>query len=312
MTSAAHGDDIVYGDQRSALIIGEGAGARDAAAAAGHADLRVVGSVGLADAGPFLARSIAPEMILVEAGTADADAADAALATVDTIARERGIDVVVALNLDQVDLVASQLFGRHVQLLCDPSVADRIAALRWASGLRGQGLHDSTRDADERLRRLNDEVARFADTLAQLAAERDRPRIGQIRDRSLAFRAEQPAAPAIVTDPVEVRDVIRARRMRAAYLPAELFADPAWDMLLDLFAAELEHRRVSVSSLCIAAAVPGTTALRWIGSMVETKLFERYADPHDRRRAFISLSGTAREGMQRYFDAVRRAGLAPA
>jgi len=48
--------------------------------------------------------------------------------------------------------------------------------------------------------------------------------------------------------------------MRARYFRDELFADPAWDMLLDLLQAEIAQLRVPVSSLCIAASVPATTA----------------------------------------------------
>jgi len=59
-----------------------------------------------------------------------------------------------------------------------------------------------------------------------------------------------------------VRTVIRARRLRGHYLSEELFAGSAWDMLLDLLQSELTRLRVPVSSLCIAAAVPATTALR--------------------------------------------------
>ena len=58
------------------------------------------------------------------------------------------------------------------------------------------------------------------------------------------------------------RKVIRTRRLRANYFSEELFADPAWDMMLDLLQAEIAQLRVLVSSLCIAAAVPATTALR--------------------------------------------------
>ena len=61
-----------------------------------------------------------------------------------------------------------------------------------------------------------------------------------------------------------VRDFIRARRLRDQFFGDGLFADPAWDILLDLTAARIERRPVAVSSLCIAAAVPATTALRWI------------------------------------------------
>jgi hypothetical protein len=61
------------------------------------------------------------------------------------------------------------------------------------------------------------------------------------------------------------RRYLRHRRERERLLP-DLFADPAWDILLDLFAASIERRPVSVSSACVAAAVPPTTALRWIGT----------------------------------------------
>lgn len=73
-------------------------------------------------------------------------------------------------------------------------------------------------------------------------------------------------------------------------------------MLLDLYAAHYERQRVSVSSLCIAAAVPATTALRWIKTMCDTGKFLRAWDPNDGRRIFISLSEETRLKMDAYFD----------
>jgi DNA-binding MarR family transcriptional regulator len=101
-----------------------------------------------------------------------------------------------------------------------------------------------------------------------------------------------------------VRRMLRQRRMREQYFPADLFADPAWDMLLDLYAARLERQPVSVSSLCIAAAVPATTALRWIKTMTDAGLFVRDADPHDGRRIFIALAEAAHDAMTQYFEAL--------
>ena len=75
-------------------------------------------------------------------------------------------------------------------------------------------------------------------------------------------------------------------------------------MLLDLYAARLERQPVSVSSLCIAAAVPATTALRWIKTMTDAGIFLREADPQDGRRIFIALSDGANEAMARYFEAL--------
>ena len=92
--------------------------------------------------------------------------------------------------------------------------------------------------------------------------------------------------------------------MREQYFPADMFADPAWDMLLDLYAARLDRQPVSVSSLCIAAAVPATTALRWIKTMTDAGLFVREADPNDGRRIFIALADGAFSGMESYFEAL--------
>jgi DNA-binding MarR family transcriptional regulator len=56
-----------------------------------------------------------------------------------------------------------------------------------------------------------------------------------------------------------------------------------------------------VSSLCIAAAVPATTALRWLKTMTSQGIFLRRADPHDGRRVFVELAPAASQAMRRYF-----------
>jgi DNA-binding MarR family transcriptional regulator len=103
-------------------------------------------------------------------------------------------------------------------------------------------------------------------------------------------------------DPRLVRRIIRQRQMRVRFFDADLFGDPAWDILLDLTAARAEHARVSITSLCIASGVPPTTALRWIGMMTEGGLLQRVEDDTDRRRAFIALTDKAANAMARYFS----------
>ncbi len=106
-------------------------------------------------------------------------------------------------------------------------------------------------------------------------------------------------------DPQVVRQIIANRQARSRFFDADLFGDPAWDMLLDLTAAHAEGTQVSVTSLCIAAAVPATTALRWLTQMVESGIFIRVPDPADRRRAFIGLSEKAVTAMSGYFASLR-------
>ncbi len=129
-------------------------------------------------------------------------------------------------------------------------------------------------------------------------------RNGSLNDRHQSFHAAPTRAQP--GDAALVRRMIRARRLRDGFFGRALFEEPAWDMLLDLYAAHLENTRVSVSSLCIAAAVAPTTALRWIGKMSEAGLFARQPDPNDRRRAFMVLTDRALEGMRGYLGALRR------
>ena len=81
-------------------------------------------------------------------------------------------------------------------------------------------------------------------------------------------------------------------------------------MLLDLTASRIEDKPVSVSSLCIASAVPATTALRWIKLMTDRGMLERRADSADARRIFIDLSDETYARMQRLLGQML-AGQAP-
>lgn len=101
-----------------------------------------------------------------------------------------------------------------------------------------------------------------------------------------------------------IRNMLKLRRNRDRFFGQELFADPAWDMLLELYASALAQFRVSISNLCIAAAVPATTALRWIKQLEDAGLIVRRPDPTDGRRCFISLSNQALEAMNSYFRTV--------
>ncbi len=80
-------------------------------------------------------------------------------------------------------------------------------------------------------------------------------------------------------------------------------------MFLDLYAAELEGARVSVSSLCIASSVAPTTALRWISKLTDSSLLVRHPDTVDRRRAFMTLAPQVSEAMRGYMLALKRADL---
>jgi DNA-binding MarR family transcriptional regulator len=96
------------------------------------------------------------------------------------------------------------------------------------------------------------------------------------------------------------RSIIKARSARRRFFDGELFADPAWDMLLELYALEGEGRRISVSKLSVAAGVPCTTALRWLDKLEAESLLVREEDPADGRRVWVMLSPTGIAAMDSY------------
>jgi DNA-binding MarR family transcriptional regulator len=103
------------------------------------------------------------------------------------------------------------------------------------------------------------------------------------------------------------RRLLRERRLRERMFEDTEFGEPAWDILLTLYIAHHEGKLVSVSSLCIAAEVPATTALRWISTMEAKGQLQRHRDPVHKRRMFMSLSAEARAAMDRYLTVLAAA-----
>ena len=102
------------------------------------------------------------------------------------------------------------------------------------------------------------------------------------------------------------RRISQWRRKRDALFAPLSFADPEWDILLDLFAEAGFSRRVSMSSLCIAASVPTTTAVRCINAMIEQGLLAKSRDASDARRVLIELTDESRAKMRLWLDRVAR------
>lgn len=210
---------------------------------------------------------------------------------------------VVSTTADLIDPLVAKIDERTVEIIVNGEEPERIAALAIAtSRLRASAaVGDAANDRNaERLRQLSDEVSRIASTLARLSSGPGAPRP--------SFEP-MPTGDIPPLSAETVRNVIRARRARARFFAEDLFADPAWDMLLDLLQAEIAQLRVPVSSLCIAAAVPATTALRWLKTLVSQGLFVRRADPHDGRRVFVELAPQTSEALRRYFAEVGKVAV---
>ncbi len=99
-----------------------------------------------------------------------------------------------------------------------------------------------------------------------------------------------------------LKAICSIRSLRFKFLPIQLFADPAWDMLLELKQAELRRTRMTVTKLCISSEVPSTTALRWIEILMINGMVVKSDDPLDGRRKFVALNPDTSTAMDRFLD----------
>lgn len=107
----------------------------------------------------------------------------------------------------------------------------------------------------------------------------------------------------------QVRKLIEARRLRAQFLGEHLFADPAWDILLQVYATQLAEQRAAVQALCAASTVPETTALRWIRTLEDKGLLTRYHDADDRAGTEYELSPRGHAAMAKLVSRILSARL---
>jgi hypothetical protein len=258
------------------------------------------------------------EAVLLDCPQIDA-AGMAALTRLDMRAARSGAMLVVSTSVEALDAVFGCCAQSRPQILVNPRRADRIIALGQVIARAPHGrLYELTETDRMTLLRLTEQVNIIAERLERLGD----PENGPVRSAGMVFRFDEqaggtllspgdklvrPARPAL-PDPRLVRRIIQQRQARARFFDGDLFADPAWDILLDLTAARVEHTRVSVTSLCIASGVPPTTALRWISQMTDAGLLERLEDDCDRRRAFIQLTDNAVDAMARYFAEIGKGG----
>ena len=243
----------------------------------------------------------------------------AGLARLDMRVARSGAKLIVATNLAGLDDVFAVLDQSNPQILVSPSRAERVIAVGRVMGEAGAARLREMKEEDRvTLLRLSQQVEAIAHSLDRMGHPQAKG-MGLLGECGHDFRAAVPEGgvinsfggpePTPLPDPQVVRQMIANRQARSRFFDAALFGDPVWDMLLDLTAAHGEGAQVSVTSLCIAAGVPATTALRWLTQMVESGIFVRVPDPVDRRRAFIALSQKGLAGMSGYFASLRTTAL---
>lgn len=107
------------------------------------------------------------------------------------------------------------------------------------------------------------------------------------------------------------RQVYAMRRARMRFIDSNLLGEPGWDILLDLFIHRAAGKRVPVTNACLGAAVPQTTALRWITLLQEAGLVRRRPSEVDRRSHYIELTDRGIKAVAACLDVAERESLPP-
>ena len=121
--------------------------------------------------------------------------------------------------------------------------------------------------------------------------------------------ANEPEDRVSPCDPVlaeAARQLWRFRRERRRIFNDAAFANPGWDILLDVYVASADGERLSTKSACLAATVPKSTALRYLTRLCELQLVTRVPHPSDNRTKWIELTPEGLEQMEMY---LARTGL---
>lgn len=145
-----------------------------------------------------------------------------------------------------------------------------------------------------------DDISRLFRLVSEIADRRDIEPSEVIERLELRLAAATARSEQVVNGIRLGEYVERMRKLRLKrndVIGAELFRDPAWDMLLDLFASHERGERVSAIALSLSSGVPQSTALRTIQRLEDKGLIVREGDPDDLRRSWVRATPEVLSGI---------------
>lgn len=167
-----------------------------------------------------------------------------------------------------------------------------------------RGLHKSVKDDSDRSALIDPEIDIIQEIQKNIKSVSEK--INALATVSTARKAPSgfgfSGAPAIPITAKMLQGILKARSSRNLYFSAELFSDPAWDMLLDLFLAKMKDEKIVVSSLCVGSGVPISTAHRRLNVLEKKGLILRTRDQKDTRRVFVELTLEGERKMRLYLE----------
>jgi DNA-binding MarR family transcriptional regulator len=125
--------------------------------------------------------------------------------------------------------------------------------------------------------------------------------IGSSRDEEIVKMDHGPRRSRFVD---VARNQYRGRRVRERYFDKKIFGEPAWDMLLELYASEINEEKISTSNLILSSSSPSSTALRWIKHLEDHGMVVKKSSPIDGRVQYQRITATGFESMTKYFESI--------
>lgn len=128
----------------------------------------------------------------------------------------------------------------------------------------------------------------------------------QPEDRAAGIAPQrETAGPPSETDGNRLRQraitILDNRRKRSAIFGRQMFAEPAWEMILVLYIDD-RGRRHTQSSLAEVSGGSRSTGMRWIDYLLNQDLIVRDDHPTDKRRHIVQLSAKGRELVELYLS----------
>lgn len=143
-----------------------------------------------------------------------------------------------------------------------------------------------------------------------------------IREIKLAYSKARPILQPDGDDPTTIRDdpphgqenmqealaaLIALRRARHRHLPADIFSNASYDMLLDLYENSLKGRAISLTSLATVTGVPLSTAVRRVEELEARGYCKRHTDPSDGRRFMMKITDAGKAIVEKMLSDVTSA-----
>ena len=100
------------------------------------------------------------------------------------------------------------------------------------------------------------------------------------------------------------RLILQRRRLSADEFGDDMFGEPAWEMLLELYVREGSGASTTSAELFATTRTPQSTAERWLRQLEADGLLYRRSHAVEPSTDFVELSDRARASLERYFVAI--------